>query len=172
MPPLTNDSPFINQSKEDFSFAYVRAVAAAADCYVEKRERDVHGIDGTIFQYNCRGRFPALGLDFQLKCSHVPQLAGQSFVYDLPVRNYDYLRQGGPTNPAVLIVVIVPDAVEDWASHSEERLRVHRCGYWKDLRSSPSTDNKNTVAIELDRRNKFGMDDLVALMDCVTDDRF
>jgi hypothetical protein len=172
MPLLKHDSRFINQSKEDFSFAYVRAVAAAGDCYVEKRDRDVAGIDGTVFQYNCCGRFPSRGLDFQLKCSHVPKLSGTAFTYNLPVKNYEYLIKRGPTDPAILIVVVVPEDVGSWTEHSEEQLLIHRCGYWTDLRAMGPVGNKNTVAIRMNRERQFSPESLSELMDRVTDDQF
>ena len=173
MPALTNDSPYLNQSKEDFSFAYVRAVAAAADCHVTKRERDFpYGIDGTVFQYNCNGQFPTRGLDFQLKATHQPKLHSDKFSFELEVSNYESLRTAGPDDPAVLIVVIVPEDVKEWALHSEENLSVRRCGYWRDLRGLPSTENDETIVVHMDRTQVWGVEEVVELMDRVTDDKF
>jgi hypothetical protein len=133
----------------------------------------VHGIDGTIYQYNSAGAFPAVGLEFQAKCTETVDLNQFGFSYDLPVGNYNRLVQDElPTLPAILIVLLVPHDVSTWVDHMEERLLVRQCAYWGDYRGLPPSANFRRKRVRLDRANRFGVDELVEMMDRVTRDDF
>lgn len=172
MPFLSRTSRYLNQSKEDLSLAYVRAVAAAADCYVDLRDRDVDGIDGTLYQYNSVGTFPSQGLEFQAKCTEVSHVRGDEVFYDLPVGNYNRLCGHTSTLPAILILLLVPSDVRRWVNHTEERLLIRKCAYWADYRGLAHSLNRRTRRVRLNRADTFGVDELVQIMDLVTDDRF
>ena len=63
-----------------------------------------------------------------------------------------------------MVVVLVPDKVEDWLQQSEIELCLKRCAYWVSLRGQPQTTNQTTVTVYLPRTNIFSVDALKTLM--------
>ena len=75
------------------------------------------------------------------------------------------LRNTNPDDdPLLLIVVLVPDKVEDWLQQSESELCLKRCAYWVSLRGQPYCTNQTTVTVYLPRQNIFSVDALKTLM--------
>lgn len=91
---------------EEFSRAYVLAVAAAAGFAFQLRSQDQDSIDLTLLADS--GRRPSL--DIQLKSTGTKLPAGATFPFELSRKNYDDLRAVTIT-PRILVVVALPRAV-------------------------------------------------------------
>ena len=153
-----------SQQKEQFSNAYVRAVAATAGYNVYKPEVDDDSIDWGIGASGGGGTVRSPRVELQLKCTGRDVLADGHVAYPLKRKNYDELRFDDYQVPRILVVVLVPPEVPDWLSQSEESLALHHCGYWLSLRSRPETDNADTVTVHLPRAQVFSVDALTQMM--------
>lgn len=158
---------FITTQKEEFSYAYISAVASAAgySFQIASRPLDLVGVDVTITGIISPGSRRRTRLDLQLKCTSQNLLEDEGIRYPLEIKNYNELRNTNPDDdPLLLIVVLVPDKVEDWLQQSETELCLKRCAYWVSLRGQPQSTNQTTVTVYLPRQNVFSVDALKTLM--------
>lgn len=147
---------------EDLSLAYIRAVVAQAGFVVDPITSDWDSRDGTI--HATGGKRPKI--DFQAKChATAPLPDGEaSFPFDLPVKNYEELRNPDLIFPHLLFVILVPrDAIER-VSVTEHGLVLRRCGYWFSLRGLPETTNNRTCRVHVPRGNILDAASLTRLM--------
>lgn len=161
----------LNTQKEDFSYAYVYAVTAGAGYSLQTATRrlDDSGIDATITvpgKLNSK-RLPRF--DIQIKSTSQDVSKYSSIKYRLSIKNYDELREDDPFVPQLLILVLIPDDVNDWLSQSEESLCLKRCGYWLSLRGQPPVDNLSTITVDIKRQNIFSPNALCMIMERIAD---
>lgn len=158
---LVDDALLSSTDKEEqYSLAYVCAVAAGAGYVVAQRYLDRDGVDVTVEA----GGEVRPKLDLQLKATiNLKELADGSLRYALKRRNYDLLR-GATQTPRLLVLLHLPTAMEDWLTISRSDLTLKNCAYWVNLREAPDSDNAATVTIDVPRSNVFDIDALKALM--------
>ncbi len=156
----------LNTQKEDFSYAYIYAVATAAGYSLQTATRrlDDNGIDTTItvpgkINSKCLPRF-----DVQIKSTSQNILTEESIKYKLGIKNYNELREDDPFVPQLLILVLVPEKTEDWILQTEEALCLKRCGYWLSLRGKQAVSNQTTITVEIPRQNIFSPQALQSIM--------
>jgi hypothetical protein len=149
----------LSTRKERFSLAYIAAVAAKAGFDLTEPKVDVDSVDGTLIAH--AGRRPRI--DFQAKATARDVLDDEMLRYPLTIKNYDDLR-ADVIIPRLLIVVVLPQAQEDWLSHSEDALVLRHCGYWHSLAGAPETDNQTSVTVAIPRIQCFDPDALQDLM--------
>lgn len=100
-----------NDIKEELSYAYVHAVAARASFACERISKDRDSIDVTI---RAKGRlheesiFLSPSIDLQLKATSIGEFQDDHLIHDLPIKNYDDLRQHSAA-PRLLIVLALPE---------------------------------------------------------------
>jgi len=153
----------LNLCKEQFSFAYVRAVAAAAGFSMVRPEVDEESIDLTICSQDQTGRYRSPKLDVQLKSTTEDILHKDVIKYPLKRKNYnDLIRES--MVPRILVVVHLPKDMKEWVDQSEDGLLLRRCGYWISLRGRPQTDNEHSVTVEIPRRQVFSVESLSEIM--------
>ncbi len=157
----------INQQKEQFSFAYIRAVATVAGYKVTREEVDDDSVDLTISETGGSGTVRSPKLDLQAKCTENLNCDNGKILYDLKVKNYNDLRNDNVLVPRILILVIVPPDIEDWLHQSDSELTMYRCGYWVSLRGQSETDNTNTIRVGLPRTQLFSVASLRSIMDTI-----
>jgi hypothetical protein len=158
----------LNQQKELFSKAYVRAVAAVAGFSIDPLELDFDSIDLQITAGSGDGSvyFPELKL--QLKCTSRDVINGDYIRYPLKVKNYDDLRRNALV-PRILVVVLVPENLEDWLQQSEAELCMKNCAYWMSLRGQPETQNIANVTVSLPRSNQFTVQALKSMIQRISE---
>jgi hypothetical protein len=154
----------LNQRKEQFSRAYVLAVAAAAGYAWYQPSVDDDSIDLGLAARGGGGTVRSPRLELQLKCHAAETPAGDYLSHDLKIKNYEELRDAAVQVPRILVVVLVPEDVASWLTATENELVMRRCGYWASLRGLPATTNKNTVAVSIPRTQGFHPEVLRALM--------
>ena len=150
-----------NLQMEQFSIAYIRAVASCAGYRIGDVYPDLDSMDGILV--SDAGRRPRI--DFQLKSTSQNILRDGMLHFPLPINNYDDLRLEEPITPRILIVVRMPKDIEDWLSQSDEELSMRHCAYWISLRSDPSVPNTSSVTIHIPLTNMFNREQLADLMD-------
>ena len=154
----------IDDQKEQFSFAYARAVAAVAQIAVSEPTVDDDSIDLLFHQKGGGGIVRSPRLEAQLKCTDAASVHPEHVAYPLKLKNYEELRSGDVLVPRILIVVIVPQNLDEWLLHSEQELSMRRCGYWLSLRDWPATTNATNVTVHLPRTNQFTVAQLQEMM--------
>lgn len=154
----------LNQQKEQFSFAYVRAVAATAGYGVSQPAVDDDSIDLQIASRSTAGTIKRPRLEIQVKCTADEPLAEDQFAFPLKIKNYNDLRDPNILVPRLLVVVRVPKDVRDWVACSDEQLLLRHCGYWVSLRGMAETPNTQTVSVSLPRNQPFDAEGLGELM--------
>jgi hypothetical protein len=145
------------QRQEALSFAYVRAVAAHAGLICAEPDRDF-GVDLCLRQVRQRGqRFTDTSgqLDLQIKSTTRAGVTGAEVVYDLEVKNYNDLREGGDNCPRILVVLVLPEDEAQWLSQTVDELILRHCAYWISLVGFPATTSTSTVRISIPRTNIF-----------------
>ena len=87
-----------------------------------------------------------------------------TFSFPVTRKNYDELRPSHVAVPRILVVMLVPDKLEDWLNHTERELAIRRCTYWMSLREMPETTNETSVTVAIPRINLFSVDGLRSMM--------
>ena len=143
-----------NLQKEEFSIAYVHAVAALADCSVTRTVIDINGYDLTISATN-ENNLPRLPrIDVQLKCSARDLRRETSLNFALDVPTYRKLTSETLV-PRVLVVLVVPPDLEHWITQTEEEMTLKHGAYWVSLYGQGDTENEGTVTVHLPREQLF-----------------
>lgn len=153
-----------SQRKQEFSKAYVRAVAATAGYAAQTPEVDDDSVDLTLAVRGGGGTVRSPKLDLQLKCTSRHLVSDGTVNYPLEIKNYEELRPTDFQVPRVLVVVVVPDDIGQWIAHSEEQLLLRHCGYWYSLRGLPPTQNVSSVTVNIPRAQVFDVAGLTAIM--------
>jgi hypothetical protein len=150
-----------NDIKERLSVAYVTAVAARAGCQISKPDIDKQSIDVTIRPI--KGR--KVSIDLQLKATSKNCYQDEVISFDLPVNNYDDLRDSKCTAPHYLVVLVLDPDGDVWLASDEDALLIRRCAYWLNLAGLPETTNKETIAVKLPRGQRFDVAALMSMME-------
>jgi hypothetical protein len=154
----------INMQKEQFSRAYVQAVAACTGFAWSTPSVDDDSVDMSLHQTGGGGTIRSPQVDLQLKCTASGTPEEQTFSFSLKLKNYDDLRSTNLLVPRILVVVLVPDSLTDWLGHSEAEIALRRCGYWVSLRGLPPSENDTSQTVEIPRAQQFTVESLQAIM--------
>jgi hypothetical protein len=154
----------IDMQKEEFSHAYVKAIAACAGYAWSKPSVDDDSIDLCLHERGGGGTIRSPRLDLQLKCKASEIPANQDFNYSLKIKNYDDLRDNNVQVPRILVVVLVPDELSHWLNHSEPEMALRRCGYWQTLRGLGPSENDQGQTVQMTRMKLFNVATLQAIM--------
>ncbi|RYD19982.1 MAG: DUF4365 domain-containing protein [Verrucomicrobiaceae bacterium] len=154
----------IDDQKEPFSLAYARAVAAVAQISVCEPAVDDDSVDLIFLLRGGGGVVRSPRVEVQVKCTDAATVHPAYIAYPLKLKNYDELRPTDVLVPRILLVVTVPDDVNDWLNHSEQELALRKCGYWLSLRGQPATANTTNVTVHLPRVNQFTVAELQGIM--------
>nr|WP_199315460.1 DUF4365 domain-containing protein [Planktothrix sp. FACHB-1355] len=158
----------INQQKEQFSNAYLQAVASVAGYSLYKPAVDDDSVDWGIAARGGTGRIRSPRLELQLKSTSRDVLDDSYVRYPLKLKNYDELRMDNFAIPRILVVVLLPENLADWIQQSEQELCIRYCAYWLSLRGMPQTQNTATVTVSLPRSNLFTVSALQSLMQLIS----
>lgn len=149
----------MNMQMEQFSLAYIRAVAARGGYQVTRPEPDLDSVDGVLM--SSEGR--RARIEFQAKATSRDVLRDENVHFPLPVKNYDDLRADTLT-PRILIVVLMPRETERWLTQTRDELCLRHCGYWLSLEGLPAVPNTASVTVPVPTSNVFGSGQLRDLM--------
>ena len=147
----------LNEQKQQFSTAFVRAVAAQCGLAYAVPETDDDSIDATVAKRGGGGSVRSPKLDLQLKATAGVALtpAQTHFSYPLLLKNYDELRPTNVQVPRILVVVLVPNVLADWMDCGEAAFALRSCAYWLSLRGMAPTTNASSITLQIPRTNVF-----------------
>lgn len=159
----------LSQRKEQFSKAYVRAVASVAGFSTYEPSVDDDSIDVGFSDTGSNNTPRRPRIEAQLKCSAQDILREDGVHFPLSIKNYNDLRAADFLVPRILVVVLVPEELEEWLTHTEEETAVRRCGYWRSLTGMDETQNAQSVTVVLPRTQCFTAAALQEMMGRVSD---
>lgn len=154
----------LSMQKEQFSRAYIKAVAACAGFACATPSVDDDSVDMSLFKRGGGGTIKSPRLDVQIKCK-AAIVPSDDFQYSVKLKNYDELRIENVMVPRILAVVLVPDNLADWLEHSETELAMRHCGYWVSLRGLPQSENACSETVTIPRNQQFTVRSLRDIMD-------
>lgn len=154
----------LSQRKEQYSRAFVHTVATVAGFTIYNPQVDDDSIDLGIASAGKQGTHRSPRLELQLKCTSSVIVDRARF--PLKLKNYNELRRDCLV-PRILVVVFVPERIENWLSETDEKLVMHRRAFWVSLNGSPESANKYTVSVELPTSQPFSVNELDRLMNLI-----
>ncbi|MCW6052639.1 DUF4365 domain-containing protein [Lyngbya sp. CCAP 1446/10] len=158
----------ISQQKEQFSNTYLQAIATVAGYSIYKPSVDDDSVDWGIAAKGGTGRIRAPRLELQLKSTSRDVRENNLIRYPLKLKNYDDLRMDDFAIPRILVVVLIPETIEDWLTQSETEICMKECGYWISLRGMPETQNTTAVTVTIPRKNQFTVIALQSIMEGIS----
>jgi hypothetical protein len=142
---------------EQFSRAYVAAVAAGAACGMACPDPDDDSVDLTLTRKTIHGVRRSPRLDLQIKATSADCLGAEEVKFPLSIKNYEELRATNFLVPRILVMVVMPSDIIDWLDHDETKLALKKCGYWVSLYGAPATSNTTSITISLPRTQVLGV---------------
>jgi Domain of unknown function (DUF4365) len=156
----------VSHAQEQFSKAFILAVAALAGCSATQPEPDVDDIDWTL---SCRLAPRRPKLDLQVKSWRQDAGTPEALHYPLKRKSYDGLILTNLLIRRILVLVLVPPAPEAWLSVSAERLVLRHYAYWCSLDGQPESENETSVTVRVPRANLFDVAALTGLMQAINE---
>jgi hypothetical protein len=120
------------QRQEEISKAYLHAVAASGGFSVGSWTQDHGCVDATVGAATTvgGGAIARPKVDIQLKATSQQDLEHDEYVsWTLKIDHYDALRAPAHV-PHLLVVLLLPENVDDSVEHTVEQLVIRRCAYW------------------------------------------
>ncbi|MFN6536439.1 MAG: DUF4365 domain-containing protein [Nostoc sp. EkiNYC01] len=161
----------ITQRQEQFSNAYISAVAAVAGYSLYKPGVDDDSIDlGIAAKGSIGGTIHSPRLELQIKAPFKRNVVGAtSMSYPLKKKNYDDLRYTNVYVPRILVVVVLADDISNWLYQCEEQLVIKHCAYWTSLRGEKELPiAQQSKSVHLSRDKIFNAETLKNLMDIIS----
>jgi hypothetical protein len=157
----------LNTQKEQFSIAYVHALGAVAGLKLDRYSIDDDSID--VLLSRAGRRSPHLSL--QLKCSSDIDLRPDYFSFRIKLKNYDDLRRKTMV-PRILVVLHVPEVLEDWLGESPDHVLLRHRAYWVSLLGEVEINpakredwQEKKITVRLPRANLLNPASLSTMMD-------
>lgn len=146
-----------NLRMECFSTAYVHAVAAAAGVSVGSITPDINGLDVQFLSPD-DGQDAGSSAHVQLKSTSSKLSASTDLpdgcVYRLRAKDYNRLRIE-TTVPRFLVVLELPDDIEQWLACDPEYLRLNASARWLSLRGLGDSTHSEKVPVHIPKGNLF-----------------
>lgn len=164
-----------NQQKEEISKAYLHAIAARCGYKLANWTQDDDCMDVTLCAPGVlgQGQIADPKLDLQLKCTSNPQalrLAENALAHQLTAERYEKLRRRAAT-PKLLVVLLLPEARDEWITHSGESLILRRCAYYMVMTGKdPLTPDTKSTYVKIPLDQIFSPDAVRLLMERLSRD--
>ena len=171
-PPESSTGTYSTIHQEEFSYAFIGAIATAAGYTVKlaTRSEDIAGADLTIAAPGITGkviRSPVC--DAQVKCTTDRGILKKTHIhYPLQVHNYNRLI-ANTFKPQLLIIVVIPKNLPDWLQSTETETTLQRCAYWISLRGDPPSNNNEKITIRIPRSQILTPKSLQDIMQRIAD---
>ncbi|MCT7361042.1 DUF4365 domain-containing protein [Thalassolituus pacificus] len=162
----------VSKRKELFSVAYLTALAAQVGLNHQVPTVDDDSIDLSLMGKGYNGIVRSPQIDIQLKCTSKEVIEGDCLKFDLKLKNYNDLRGENVGNTRYLMVLVVPDEPEEWATIGYDNVTLQNSFYWTSLRFNSETSNITKVRIEIPVSQKVTSETLLSLMDMASKGEF
>lgn len=149
---------YITQQMEQFSKAYVRAIAAQAGCNTAVPDVDDDSVDLELSMKDIPdARYSRSRLDLQLKSTSDFKISDGKFSFPLSIKNYNDLR-AKVVYPRILVVLLLPAILQNWSRQTQKCLRLRYCAYWLSLAGLPESKNTTSVTVHISTDNIFSVE--------------
>ncbi len=162
----------INFCMEQFSRAWVHAVASVAGFSIFQPSVDDDSIDIGFAKKGAGGTYRSPRIEAQLKCTSGALAKGDSIKFPLKLKNYNDLRSPNVLVPRVLIVIRVPENLDESFEQTDDSLTLKHCGHWVSLRGFPVPKNDTTETVHIPLKNKFDVQALKKMMSSIEKNGF
>jgi hypothetical protein len=154
--------------QEDFSVAYVLALASAAGVAWDIPHRDVNSCDVRFYARDDENE-DGPQLFVQLKCTADGLTTSGDYPdawrYQLKASNYKQLSVAKTHPPRLLVVVRCPHEFSDWVAVSPTELLMRAEAWWVSLRGSdPLPDGQGSKTVSIPQGQVFDTTALLANM--------
>jgi hypothetical protein len=150
---------YVTQQKEEFSVAYVHAIASVAGFALERYKVDNDSADVVIRSDLEYDGYDQPRVEIQVKSTAKLVERKGVLTYDVPANNYQALRSPKRHCPLYLVVVHVPDVATDWMRQVRRNLaHMRNCAYYAELHGEPVKENSQTVRVKIPSTQIFGPD--------------
>jgi hypothetical protein len=123
-----------NDIKERLSVAYVTAVAARAGCQIAKLDIDKSSVDAIIMPISGAKSIVAL----QLKATSELAVSDDRVHFQLPLKNYNDLRDAASNIPHYLVILSLPPEAESWLTINSSELIIRAAAYYGNICGYPA----------------------------------
>lgn len=160
----------LSQRKEQYSAAFLRAIASIAGYGLAEPKLDDDSIDWVISGRSANGLISRPRLEVQLKYSAQSLLKEEHLHFPLDLKNYNDLRLSEQEllAPRLLIVMLVPQNISEWLAQSETENTLKQCAYWMSLQGMEPTTNATNVMVRLPRKQLFTASSLSDIMERIS----
>lgn len=160
---------YITQKQEQFSLAYIQAIATYSGCNVGSYHVDDDSVDILLAKRNVSGRLlDTPELNIQLKCTQSQFSKDGNIHYQLPKKNYDDLRKRS-ASPRILVVLQIPSDYKKWLKQGQNFLLLRNCAYWASIKKLENSENKASVTVHISKNNMFTSQLLCDMMKKIAD---
>lgn len=159
----------ISQQKEQFSLAIIHAVASVAGYATYSPKVDEDSVDVGIAARGTLGSRRSPRVEIQVKCTEAPDWRKDYMHYPLKLKNYIDLRGDDLCVPRILVIVVVPDIIDNWLMQSEHELVLRKCAYWVSLRTAANTGNISSVTVQVPKDQQFTVESLKIILENISE---
>lgn len=158
------------QRQEEISKAYLHAVAAKCGFAVANWTQDHGCLDATVGAATTvgTGHLVRPKVDIQLKATRQARVEKAEHVsWPLEIDHYDRLRSEAQC-PHLLVILLLPDDVEQSIEHTAEQLVLRRCAYWVNMTGMPPADGQKNKTVRLPKAQLFSPAALQVILEKVS----
>jgi hypothetical protein len=119
MSVVTSAYAAIPHRQDAFSGAYIRAICAVTGCGIEAVSLDNDKVDYLVRSRVKGSQRNKPQIEIQAKCQMSGIASTDPISYSIDLGTYDNLRDTSVCNPRILVLVLVPGDIAEWASQSE-----------------------------------------------------
>jgi hypothetical protein len=130
---------------------------------LEEIRIDDEKVDAVIRQEADHALYDGVSIDVQLKCTTQKVVNNGYASWTLKKDHYDKLRAVKRYHPRILVLMLVPEDLEEWVVQDEEQLRLVKCAYWTDLVGMPGVAT-DTKTVKLPTANLFNVEQLLGIL--------
>jgi hypothetical protein len=154
-----------NQKKEQFSRAFVQAVAAQVGYRTATPNVDDDSIDLIIKGKAFAAPIRNPQIEIQLKCTANDDENSDILKFALPIKNYNDLRGDDLLAPRYLFILVVPKECKYWIVQKACFTKLRHCCYWMSLINLPNVTNSTTVTLSIPKSQIVNAESLTLLME-------
>jgi len=157
------------QRQEEISKAYLHAVAASCGFTVGTWSQDHGCIDATVGAASPigAGHLSRPKVDIQLKATTQADLERDDYVsWTLEIDHYDSLRAEAHV-PHLLVVLLLPEDVDQSVEHTVDHLLIRRCAYWVKM-TGMGAETGRSKTVRLPKANVFSPQALKTILDAIS----
>lgn len=145
---------YVTLQQEEFSVAYVHAMAAVLGCSMNRYNPDNKGFDWTLTNQIPRARFSSGSVNVQLKSTTQPCIFNKGEA-SFPLKAQHYKALIAPSMvPSLLVILYMPKKKSEWLDFDSNRLHLYNRAYWWSSEDAPPIPKgQKSISIKIKQEN-------------------